>query len=175
MRIICLLGKSGSGKSTVEAGLEKLGYHRIISYTTRQIRGKEQNGIDYYYVDKKQYQKIINNDMLMEHAEYNGNFYGAPRPVGSINNVIVVETSGFESIKRIYGDQAIGVYIDTPDDVIAQRLNKRNDTSESEASNRKIEDERKFNAIKNKVDLVVNGNQSVDNIIIEILKYVREH
>ena len=59
MRIICLLGKSGSGKSTVEAGLEKLGYHRIISYTTRPIRGNEQNGINYYYVDKTSYLKAV--------------------------------------------------------------------------------------------------------------------
>ena len=101
MNIICILGRSGSGKSTIEKAIEQLGYNRIISYTTREARGNEQNGKDYHFVTHDQFNGLIKKGILMEYAEYNGNFYGAPKPVGSINNVIVVERNGYLKIKEM--------------------------------------------------------------------------
>ena len=173
MRIICILGRSGSGKSTLEKKLEKLGYNRIISYTTREIRGNEQDGVEYHFVTTEQFQSLIEKDILMEHAEYNGNYYGAPRPVGSINNVIVVETDGFKKIKQLFGKQAIGVYVDTPLDIITDRINARNDTSSTDAINRSKEDDRKFDEIKDIVDLVIDGSRPVDLSVLKILRFIK--
>ena len=57
MKIVCIMGMSNSGKSTVEAKLEQIGFKRSISYTTRepQIRnGKlEENGVEYRFVSNK--------------------------------------------------------------------------------------------------------------------------
>lgn len=174
MKIICILGRSGSGKSAIESGLEKLGYNRIISYTTRPIRGTEVNGKHYHFVTKEDFVGLIDKGILMEYAKYNENYYGAPKPVGSINNVIVVETSGFLRIKELYGKQAIGVYVDTPNDIIDKRIKNRNDTSDKDIENRFIEDNKIFDNIKDKVDIVVDGSQPVDMSIIQILKYIKE-
>lgn len=174
MRIICILGRSGSGKSAIETGLEQLGYNRIISYTTRPIRGEEINGKHYHFVSEEDFIGLINKGILMEYAKYNGNYYGAPKPVGSINNVIVVETSGFSKIKELYGKQAIGVYVDTPNEIIKTRIIKRNDTSDKEAESRFNEDNKVFDNIKDKVNIVIDGSQPVDISIIQILKYVKE-
>ena len=48
-KIFALIGRSGTGKSTIEKQLEKLGYTRIISNTTRPIRENEQNHKDYHF------------------------------------------------------------------------------------------------------------------------------
>ena len=94
MKIICILGKSGSGKSSVEKKLESIGYKRIISYTTRKPRGNEKDGKEYHFVSREDFEQLITKKIIIEYAEYAGNYYGAPGPVGSINNVIVVESDG---------------------------------------------------------------------------------
>lgn len=170
MKIICILGRSGSGKSSIERKLESIGYNRLISYTTRGPRGQERNGVDYHFVTREEFESLIENDILMEYAEYNGNYYGSPKPVGSINNVIVVEARGYEKIKQLYGEQAVGVYVDTPMNVIDKRIKDRGDTDSAIAKSRKLEDNRVFSSIKDKVDIVVDGTKPVDISVIQILK-----
>lgn len=173
MQIVCIMGKSGSGKSTIESKLEQLGYNRIISYTTRSPRGNEQSGKEYYFVTEEQFDRLIDRNILMESATYNGHRYGAPKPVGASNNVIVVEADGFRKIKQLYGKQAIGIYIDVSDDIIEGRLKNRGDTSNIEANSRKKEDDKKFSTIKNEADLVIDGNDSVDISVLKIITYLR--
>ena len=173
MQIVCILGKSGSGKSTIEHKLELLGYNRIISYTTRKPRGNEENGREYHFITEKQFKSLIDKNILMENATYSGNMYGAPRPVGSMNNVIVVEADGFRKIKETYGSQAIGIYISVPTDERDNRINKRGDTEGLEVTNRRKQDELKFDNIESEVDLVIDGSESVDISVLKIMEYLR--
>ena len=165
MKIICILGKSGSGKSSVEKKLESIGYKRIISYTTRKPRGNEKDGKEYHFVSREEFE---------QYAEYAGNYYGAPGPVGSINNVIVVESDGYKKFKEIYGDQVTGVYIDVSDEVADQRKGFRHDTSETEAKKRREVDHSKFEDVKSLVDIVVDGTENLDDIVIKILKHIKD-
>ena len=174
MRIVCILGRSGSGKSSLEAALEKLGYNRIISYTTREIRGNEENGREYHFVTTDEFKGLEEKGILMETAEYNGNFYGAPKPVGSINNVIVVERNGFLKIRELYGAQAVGVYVDTPEEIVNERIHGRNDTSESDIKKRYNEDNRIFEHIKDEVDIIIDGTQPINDSVAQILRYIRQ-
>lgn len=175
MRIICILGKSGSGKSTIEKKLEILGYNRIISYTTRKPRGKEVSGKEYHFVNTEQFKSLIEKNILMEYAEYAGNMYGAPRPVGSINNVIVVESDGYRKIKQLYSEQAIGIYVDVSDELADERKGIRHDTSDTDAVKRRKSDNEKFMAVKEEVDLVVDGTKNPEDIVIEILQYIKRN
>ena len=173
MHIICIMGKSGSGKSTLEKRLESLGYNRIISYTTREKRGNEQNGVEYHFITKEQFKQLLHKDILMEHAIYNGNYYGAPKPVGSSNNVIVVETDGFKTIKQLYGKQAVGVYIDISDAELKKRLNTRGDTDYKTIESRHIEDKQKFADIEDKADIILR-DEPLDIMVLKVLDYVRK-
>ncbi|MDC3416447.1 guanylate kinase [Aquibacillus salsiterrae] len=79
--LFVLSGPSGVGKGTVRKALfekdTELKYS--ISMTTRPIRSGEQEGMDYFYRSKQEFEQMIRNNKLLEYAEYVGNYYGTPR------------------------------------------------------------------------------------------------
>lgn len=77
-QLIVLSGPSGSGKSTVIKKLmEKRGnIHFSVSYTTRQPRTGEVDGVSYNFVDRAEFDRMIVNNEFLEYAEYSGNCYG---------------------------------------------------------------------------------------------------
>jgi guanylate kinase len=50
-----------------------------VSYTTRKPRGSEQNGREYYYIEREEFEEMIRNDAFLEHAEVFGNYYGTAK------------------------------------------------------------------------------------------------
>lgn len=76
---IVISGPSGAGKSTILSRLfeeypGKFGFS--ISHTTRGPRGNEQNGKEYYFVTKEEFQDLIEKKGFVEHAQFGGNYYG---------------------------------------------------------------------------------------------------
>lgn len=76
INILYLMGKSSSGKDTVKnkliVKLKELNYRieDLVIYTTREIRSGEVEGIDYKFVDECKYQKLLNNNMIIEARTY---------------------------------------------------------------------------------------------------------
>ena len=72
---------SGSGKSTLVNELLKLvpNLDFSISYTTRALRGSEQNGKQYHFVSREEFEQMIRDGEFLEHAEFDGNYYGTAR------------------------------------------------------------------------------------------------
>ena len=72
---------SGSGKSTLVNELFKMvrNLDFSISYTTRPPRGSEQNGKEYFFVSREEFETMIAADEFLEHAEVFGNYYGTAR------------------------------------------------------------------------------------------------
>ena len=72
---------SGSGKSTLVDVLRKQveGLKFSISYTTRPPRGSEQNGREYFFVPRSEFEGMIRQDEFLEYAEVFGNYYGTAR------------------------------------------------------------------------------------------------
>ncbi|HEX5565589.1 MAG TPA: guanylate kinase, partial [Streptomyces sp.] len=80
-RLTVLSGPSGVGKSTVVAHLRKV-HPEVwlsVSATTREPRPGEQHGVQYFFVDDEEFDKLIANGELLEWAEFAGNRYGTPR------------------------------------------------------------------------------------------------
>ena len=176
MQIICIMGRSGSGKSALESTLESLGYERIISCTTRPPRGNERDGVEYHFVSREKFAELIENGSLLEHAEYNGNLYGSPRPA-ALKNVVVLEPQGYAHLKKMY-PQTLGVFIYLPEDVIVQRLSGRKDTSPEVIAERMAGDKEVFADIQEKVDLVLDGRMPIKEaveVIIRMLNLRTEH
>ncbi|UGY90364.1 guanylate kinase [Streptomyces gobiensis] len=80
-RLTVLSGPSGVGKSTVVAHLRKV-HPEVwlsVSATTRKPRPGEQHGVQYFFVDDEEFDKLVANGELLEWAEFAGNRYGTPR------------------------------------------------------------------------------------------------
>lgn len=79
--IIVVSGFSGAGKGTLMKKLTEAydTYALSVSMTTRAPRPGEQEGRDYFYVSREEFERRIGQDGFVEHAEYCGNYYGTPR------------------------------------------------------------------------------------------------
>jgi guanylate kinase len=80
-RLTVLSGPSGVGKSTVVAHMRKV-HPEVwlsVSATTRKPRPGERHGVQYFFVDDGEFDKLIANGELLEWAEFAGNRYGTPR------------------------------------------------------------------------------------------------
>ena len=79
--LIVLSGPSGVGKGTVRKAIfesEGNEFEYSISMTTRKMREGEQEGVDYFFRSREEFEALIQADKMLEHAEYVGNYYGTP-------------------------------------------------------------------------------------------------
>jgi guanylate kinase len=79
--VFIISAPSGSGKSTLVELLRRLvsGLDFSVSYTTREPRGSEQNGREYFFVLREEFEKMIAQDEFLEYADVFGNYYGTAR------------------------------------------------------------------------------------------------
>jgi len=118
--LMIISGPSGSGKGTVVQQLHpERGYARSISVTTRTPRAGEVHGKDYFYTTPEDFAQMRQNNELLEHASYVGNFYGTPRRYVeqqiSKGRVVVleIEVNGALQVKEKFPD-AVLVFLMPP-------------------------------------------------------------
>jgi guanylate kinase len=110
-----LSAPAGTGKTTLVNRLTNEASHivRNISYTTREIREGEKEGVDYHFISFQEFQHKINKGDFVEYAEVFGNFYGTDKTSVEIllnqgkDVVLVIDTQGAMAIKPFFK----GVYI----------------------------------------------------------------
>ena len=96
--MLVISGASASGKTEVAHIIsKKYGLTRVITVTTREKRVGEVDGVDYFFVTKEEFQKLIKENKLVEYAEYNGNFYGSRRDQIADDHILVVEANGLKA------------------------------------------------------------------------------
>ncbi|WP_078554776.1 guanylate kinase [Bacillus alkalicellulosilyticus] len=78
--LIVLSGPAGVGKGTVCGALrnENTEIQYSVSATTREPRAGEVDGVNYFFKSREEFESMIENNQLLEHAEYVGNYYGTP-------------------------------------------------------------------------------------------------
>mgnify|MGYP001814286229 CR=1 FL=1 len=141
--LLVISGPSGVGKSSVVRALtERMEFHFSVSWTTRDRRPGERDGIDYVYVDRAAFEDAIAEGGFLEWAEYSGHLYGTPRQavlaqVDRGNDVLLdIENDGAGQVKRSYPD-AVLVFILPPSlEELERRLRDRGDTSERDIEKR---------------------------------------
>ncbi|MCM1111296.1 MAG: guanylate kinase [Clostridium sp.] len=123
-KILIVSAPSGCGKSTIIHELFDRGDLDLqfsISATTRQPRGSEQNGVEYYFLTEEEFRSRIAAGEFVEYEEvYPGRFYGTllseiNRITGEGHNVILdIDVAGAVNLKRRFGDRAMSVFIMPP-------------------------------------------------------------
>jgi guanylate kinase len=117
-KLYCLIGRSATGKSSVEKQLRKYGLLPVVSYTTRPIRTGEVNGRDYNFVSDEEFNTMLNNGDILEHAVYNNWNYGTAKSSIDLNKgsyIIVVNPEGFVQLQNAFGkEKVVGIFVWTP-------------------------------------------------------------
>lgn len=144
--IIILSGFSGAGKGTIMKHLLRKypsDYHLSVSATTRAKRQGEEDGREYFFKSREQFEEMIADGALLEYACFNGNYYGTPKSyveqtaAQGCDIILEIEIQGALQVKKIYPD-ALLLFVMPPDaatlearltgrgtetaDVVAQRL-----------------------------------------------------
>jgi guanylate kinase len=129
---------SGSGKSTLVNKLLKLvrDLDFSISYTTRPPRGSEENGKQYYFVSRSEFEKMIRDGEFLEHAEVFGNYYGTARRFlreaeqAGHDLLLDIDVQGAAQIQQKLPD-ATSIFILPPNrKTLEERLRKRSEDRE---------------------------------------------
>jgi len=171
--MICIVGCSCAGKTSIERELCKHGYNRIIGYTTRPIRACETLDVDYHFITEDQFNKMLTNGCLAEFSNYNSWNYSIAKKDCIDDAIAVVETTGFRQLKKNKNLNITSFYIKVPERVRVIRMMQRGDNV-MESFRRIISDQGSFNGIEREVDYVINNDRPLEETIQEILSILKE-
>lgn len=135
--LFIITAASGTGKTSLLRALLAVDaqIERSVSYTTRQPRLGEADGVDYHFVDEAQFMRMLCDGDFLESAEIYGARYGTSQTLVDIalqagnDLVLEIDWQGAEQVRRLYLE-AISIFILPPSlEALAERLNSRGQDS----------------------------------------------
>ena len=184
-KLVIFSAPSGSGKSTiVQALLEKrFDLEFSISATSRAPRGEEKHGVEYYFLSPDEFRQKIDQVGFLEWEEvYTDTYYGTLRSEveritdKGCNVVFDVDVVGGVNIKKMYGDQALSLFIQPPSvEELEKRLRGRGTDSDEKIAQRigKAEEELTYASQFDKVVVNDDLQTAIDetaSLLTEFLK-----
>lgn len=126
-KLLVISGLSAAGKGTIAKELVDRfdNFVLSVSATTREKRGNEVDGEDYFFISKDKFDEMITNNEFLEYAKYVNNYYGTPKKYvedmmkNGKNVILEIEMQGALQVKKIY-DKAVLVFF-LPKDAKTQR------------------------------------------------------
>ncbi|MCB9798440.1 guanylate kinase [Candidatus Nomurabacteria bacterium] len=182
-KLVIISAPSGGGKNTiVEQLIARIpGSARLVTTTTREIRPKEHEGVDYFFVSHDAFQKLIEHDELVEYNEYVGNFYGVQKKhlheFLQKHQVVfsTLDVHGKLSLDKL-GVQHLSIFL-VPEslDTLKERILRRGGTSKQELQKR-IEAAGYEMGIAKQYDFsVVNKEGKIDETAEHIVSILKTH
>ena len=142
--MIILSSPSGVGKTTLTKKIQQKyqSFKILVSHTTRSPRSNEVNGVDYHFVSKKEFEKLINENKFYEYAKIFENYYGTLKKSvdDSIkkNDIIFdIDWQGTKQLSKFQNLKLIKIYLITNNkEELKKRLIKRNQNTKEEIEKR---------------------------------------
>lgn len=129
--MIILTGPSASGKTATCLYLqEHYGVKKVITHTTRAMRTGEKNDLDYHFVSKDEFNKMVEDDEFVEHVEFNGNYYGTSRKEVGIDKCMALEINGAMTYKSFNDPKIVLFYMNLDEETCRERMIARGDSIE---------------------------------------------
>ena len=181
-KLVVISAPSGCGKGTILHGLfdldkEDKSFVLSISMTTRAPRATEQDGVDYFFVSRDQFEKLIDEDQFIEYAQFNGNYYGTPKSfiekcIEEGKTVFLeIEVQGAEKVRAKFPD-SVSIFILPPSlEELEKRLRGRQ-TDDPKVIERRLEIAPLEIARQNEFDYRV-VNDDIDRAINEIYNIIK--
>lgn len=191
--IVCLLGKSASGKDFIMNKLVKeYGFKRVISHTTRPIRNGETNGKEYYFISLDKFLNMSLKDNFIECREYNTKqglwYYGLSKHEIDLTDdnkyVVILDFNGLKTLEEYLKsvgmeDKLTSVYIEAKAQVRLQRsLNREGEMTDEQVMEviRRLEaDEKDFEGAKEYADLTFTNNSGEAMIVNLICESINQY
>ena len=181
INFITISAPSGSGKTTLCKALQLVEpeIEWSISYTTREKRSIEENGVDYFFISEKEFEELIIQGHFVEWQNVHGFYYGTS--VSNLENaiendkimLIEMDVKGSMSIKKLFPDQTFSIFIMPPSiSQLRERLRSRGTDSERRINIRlkRFQEEMEF---REKFDYVMI-NEDLDLAKIELQKTINK-
>ena len=181
INFITISAPSGSGKTTLCKALQLVEpeIEWSISYTTREKRSIEENGVDYFFISEKEFEDLIIQGHFVEWQNVHGFYYGTS--VSNLENaiendkimLIEMDVKGSMSIKKLFPDQTFSIFIMPPSiSQLRERLRSRGTDSEKRINIRlkRFQEEMEF---REKFDYVMI-NEDLDLAKIELQKTINK-
>ena len=180
--LIIMSGPSGVGKGTVTKEVMKdksLNLFYSVSMTTRPQRPSEENGREYYFVSKEEFQRNIDNNNLLEWAEFVGNRYGTPKDKveemrdKGYNVYLEIEVNGTTQVLKQYsGNDVVSIFLIPPSlEELEKRIRGRSTESE-EVIKARLEKARRELGLKFNYEYIVL-NDEIERAAEEIKGIIR--
>lgn len=182
-KLIVFSGPSGVGKHTILSQVinnQELNLAYSVSMTTRKMRSNEENGVHYFFVSEDEFQKAIENNELIEWAEFVNNKYGTPRAyVEQLRNqgknvILEIEVVGALQVIQSYKDDGlVSIFLLPPSlDELKNRLVNRNTESESIIQERLAKASNEIDVKDHYQYQIINDDpKQAENELIEVIKH----
>lgn len=172
--LIVVSGPSGAGKDTIcnKVIEDSDNIWLSVSMTSRNPRGNEKEGKNYFFVTKEEFEQKIKDGKLLEYTNYNGNYYGTPKDKledylnRGIDVILVLDINGAINIKKLV-PSALFIFIMPPDmETLKKRLIARKTESKEKVVARFTEAYNEINSY-NKYNYVV-VNDKIENAVSKV-------
>lgn len=164
--MLLLIGKTATGKDTIQKELIKIGMNSVVSYTTRPKREHETEGVEYHFITKEDFLNKEEQGFFAETVSYNvasGEtwYYGSAVEDLSDDKVIIVNPHGLEQLRKIKSLNPIAFYITAGEETICNRLRERGDNA-AEARRRLNADDVDFADISKNIDFSFSNDLGLE-------------
>ncbi len=175
--LVIISGPSGVGKDSVLKRMRELNYpfHFVVTATTRPQRPGEVHGVDYYFLDKAEFEKLIAADELFEYALVYGQYKGVPKAhvrealASGMDVILRLDVQGAATVRRQV-PQAVTVFLLPPSfDVLVNRLYRRAADSEVQLQSRLETALAEMRCIEEFDYAVVNYEERLDETVQQIV------
>ena len=177
-KIVCLIGKAGSGKDTLLKRIlnKHPDLHEIVSYTTRPPRDYEINGKDYYFINRNDFENLLLTNDLIEASSFNNWFYGTGKSSLKEDkiNIGIFNPDGIESLLLDKNCKIMVYYIQAEDKTrIIRQLNREEYPNIEEIFRRYKADENDFYNLPFKYKVITNeSRKDIDKNIKQIYEEI---
>lgn len=186
-KIITLTGPSCSGKTTLQTNLVKnKGFVELMSTTTRAKRAGEVDGVNYNFVDKDSFERLIREQNVVQYVNFLGDYYGVTKSEAihklemGMPIIIIVEPSGIPQFKRFANEinaDFFSIYLGVNIDVALSRMKSRDAQSASLDGRIANLVDKEMSWVNLDYDLRINGYNELNQESVEsqVVDFIGDH
>ncbi|HOT92179.1 MAG TPA: guanylate kinase [Anaerolineae bacterium] len=178
--LIVISGPSGVGKDSVLEQLKQRNYpfHFVVTATSRPPRAEEVHGVDYFFVSESEFQHMIRQDELLEHAMVYGQYKGIPKQqvrdaLASGKDVVMrLDVQGAATVKRLVPEAVLIFVSAASEEELYERLRRRQTESEEQLHYRMHVAREEMRRIGEFDYVVVNREDALDEAVEQVVHII---